>query len=803
MFRQWKNRLQCSNTHQTYLSIDNELENVYHKLDKLFNENLLLKIQIDKLEGRHEHWIMNEQIYLLKRIEKLENENCQLREIYQTYQIQNEKCIRSITDLIIKILLTQQELRKQHTANDTTHWRKKQQKNESFSRNTISISCPMSYNQSDNSEHITNNKSICSHQQSMIVEDQDQKTTNQSSGLNNTSSKLTTIKSKSNKSSTSSTNKLYFVLNNEKTSVKSIQNNCHSSKINIIPIDDSHHKQQLSTLNKNQQQTKTTYSNHEKSSIQTSNRTTTSISKPSRVRTKKKTNNRQRPPIPSITNQKTIHKSSRPPFTSTKPTESFPSVRITSTRPQSGSIITKITTTNNNKPPTSSVVRQPAHVLIAEQQNNNTLPPPTIVLPSSSIINNGQHVLFSKDTVKRIRPVRSHELKLFSNHLTPEILSQTNESLSTLTPSSLESIINNKSIDNQLQKTNNNNTNLSSNISSDMRDFSEDSLNEHEHIQRLLKQNASINTTKNTNKQTHSLNDTVQNENIEEEYFLSIDNNRSSSLIKSRSISLRQKSLVHRLIFPQRLGRMIFYRRILSDSDIYQKLCSKDNEIYHNVYHLDTIRDYSMEFYMLTSYASDSELRAWIDSNDDEIVNNVCRMNKNDDDDDEIPIKTIHSQDSLNQNEELDWYSELEIVHLPLNNQQENHKNISNYSNKVHDKELLHNEQFPLTTISTDLISSSSILSNDTSNKHYSTSLPSNIPSETNLLLQEIFRTSCTRCPSISNTIEQQTHIDQCDNDSTSSIITEEFKPDFYYLCPITNTTNFSKTDYKPLFHDF
>ncbi|CAF4218539.1 unnamed protein product, partial [Rotaria sordida] len=76
--------------------------------------------------------------------------------------------------------------------------------------------------------------------------------------LNNTSSTLTTIKSKSNKSSTSSTNKLYFVLNNEKTSVKSIQNNCHSSKINIIPIDDSHHKQQLSTLNKNQQQTKTT-----------------------------------------------------------------------------------------------------------------------------------------------------------------------------------------------------------------------------------------------------------------------------------------------------------------------------------------------------------------------------------------------------------------------------------------------------------------------------------------------------------------------------------------------------------------
>ncbi|CAF3318309.1 unnamed protein product, partial [Rotaria sp. Silwood2] len=50
----------------------------------------------------------NEKTYLLKRIEKLENDNCQLREIYQTYQMQNEKCIRSITDLIIKVLLTQQ-----------------------------------------------------------------------------------------------------------------------------------------------------------------------------------------------------------------------------------------------------------------------------------------------------------------------------------------------------------------------------------------------------------------------------------------------------------------------------------------------------------------------------------------------------------------------------------------------------------------------------------------------------------------------------------------------------------------------
>ena len=117
---------------------------------------------------------------------------------------------------------------------------------------------------------------------------------------------------------------------------------------------------------------------------------------------------------------------------------------------------------------------------------------------------------------------------------------------------------------------------------------------------------------------------------------------------------------------------MIFYRRTLSNSDIYQKICSKDNEIYHNVYHLDTIRDYSMEFYMLTTYASDSELRAWVDSSDDDIVQNVCRINENrfqqnDDDDDNInenQMKNIHSEDSLEPEDEIDWYSEIEALNL-------------------------------------------------------------------------------------------------------------------------------------------
>jgi adenylate kinase family enzyme len=57
---------------------------------------------------QYQQWIDDERIYLLKRIEKLEHDNHQLLELYQTYQIENEKSIQSIMNLILKILLTQQ-----------------------------------------------------------------------------------------------------------------------------------------------------------------------------------------------------------------------------------------------------------------------------------------------------------------------------------------------------------------------------------------------------------------------------------------------------------------------------------------------------------------------------------------------------------------------------------------------------------------------------------------------------------------------------------------------------------------------
>jgi len=55
-----------------------------------------------------QQWIADEQIYLLRRIEQLENENRQLHDNFRTYQKQSEKCIESVTDLIIKTLFTQE-----------------------------------------------------------------------------------------------------------------------------------------------------------------------------------------------------------------------------------------------------------------------------------------------------------------------------------------------------------------------------------------------------------------------------------------------------------------------------------------------------------------------------------------------------------------------------------------------------------------------------------------------------------------------------------------------------------------------
>lgn len=104
-----------------------------------------------------------------------------------------------------------------------------------------------------------------------------------------------------------------------------------------------------------------------------------------------------------------------------------------------------------------------------------------------------------------------------------------------------------------------------------------------------------------------------------------------------------------------------------------------------------------------------------------------------------------------------------------------------------------------LTTITSDsssLTSPSSILSNDAS-------IRSTTTDHDDAILHEILHNTYSFSSLPSNAIEQQVHDDQYKtDDSASSIVSDEFQSDFYYLCPITNTTNFSKTDYKSIYHD-
>lgn len=83
-----------------------------------------------------------------------------------------------------------------------------------------------------------------------------------------------------------------------------------------------------------------------------------------------------------------------------------------------------------------------------------------------------------------------------------------------------------------------------------------------------------------------------------------------------------------------------------------------------------------MEFYMLTTYTSDSQLLAWAYEDDDVVVNTVCHRNddcsqQNENHVNENQIIINHSRDSLNrEDEEMVWCSELEIENLSLSNPQ-------------------------------------------------------------------------------------------------------------------------------------
>ena len=371
--------------------------------------------------------------------------------------------------------------------------------------------------------------------------------------LNDHSPTVTTVQSKSHKSPTCSTNRLYFILNNEPKALNSAYDNCPLPDTYIIPIDDSHnsyHKESLTMAFTRNRSVQTDYLDHEKlfahKQYQTSStvkrsslKTTTSAPRPSRVRriflqetflslkyifqipTLKTrspiTNIQQHSPIVSAGSQKavsssiTIDKSCRPHLVSSKLAESCRTVSNAKThlrwKPlivnKSNTSIAK-TGTNNRKAARSNDVQQSAFISdldgLTFKQQNQKIPKLSaqapIILPSS-IDHSISHALFSKDTVKRVRPVRSDELKLFSCHFTPEISTSTKTKIllqtegelpPNLAKSSLIPINDDDSTNKESPEKNIDNSESFTNISAAVRNFSEDSLNEHNHIHKLPKQ---------------------------------------------------------------------------------------------------------------------------------------------------------------------------------------------------------------------------------------------------------------------------------------------------------------------------
>ena len=84
----------------------------------------------------------------------------------------------------------------------------------------------------------------------------------------------------------------------------------------------------------------------------------------------------------------------------------------------------------------------------------------------------------------------------------------------------------------------------------------------------------------------------------------------------------------------------------------------------------------------------------------------------------------------------------------------------------------------------------------------------SNLDDQSNTILKEILTYPWTNDISDSNTNAHETEHDQIENGISSSVVSDEFQPDFYYLCPLKNTTSFLKTDeklngiHKQLSHD-
>ncbi|CAF2105517.1 unnamed protein product [Rotaria magnacalcarata] len=102
-----------------------------------------------------------------------------------------------------------------------------------------------------------------------------------------------------------------------------------------------------------------------------------------------------------------------------------------------------------------------------------------------------------------------------------------------------------------------------------------------------------------------------------EDNFIGQDDHSNEHISSSLHMPIKnsigtKKHPEKRLMFPGLLNRLIFLRRVLSDSDLRQKVCCIDeNEIQFHVYHSNTINEHSIELNLMNTYGSETELHVW------------------------------------------------------------------------------------------------------------------------------------------------------------------------------------------------
>ena len=185
------------------------------------------------------------------------------------------------------------------------------------------------------------------------------------------------------------------------------------------------------------------------------------------------------PNIKPIASSLTTTKIVRPSSPSVKATEPLRSTGLSTVRPRPA-IITKAKIDPAHHPATRipTATQPPTRVsdldvLMNRQQADETksVASRSNSLSSSTVLDQIPRILFLPETVKHVRPVRSEELKIFSSQVPSDQFNRTHESLSTV----------------QLESTDEPEPVADLSGSSNLtRDLSEDSLNEHYHIQKLL-----------------------------------------------------------------------------------------------------------------------------------------------------------------------------------------------------------------------------------------------------------------------------------------------------------------------------